>query len=76
MSGCRESPPAIASVGVRRVELRLYPPHGHVLPLYYTPAQAVAGRELGSHAPHACILPLYYIPQSAPQGRKISNFKH
>lgn len=42
-SGCRESNTHILlgivtiSVGVPRIELGLQPPHGRVLPLYYTP---------------------------------------
>ena len=38
------SPPAIALIGVPGIEPGLHAPHACVLPVYYTPAQAMAGR--------------------------------
>jgi len=31
------SPHSLRSFGLPRIELGLYPPHGYVLPVYYTP---------------------------------------
>ena len=60
---------SIFLVGVPRIELESHPPHGRILPLYYTPfcsthtwSVGVPRIELESHAPEACILPLYYTP--------------
>ena len=55
-------------VGLPGIEPGPHPPHGCILPLYYSPCSVrlytfgVPGIEPGSHEPESCILPLYYTP--------------
>ena len=51
-------------VGVPGIEPEPHPPHGCILPLYYTPF-GLLRIELRPHAPKAWILPLYYSPPCA-----------